>query len=144
MNASSAPLSSKDAVMNKIHTDYCEFRSAARNWSGLYHSLQFGSAALSAFAALALKTESFGSVVSRNDLGAICAALAALAISILITGRFKEKWEANRIAAFAVRDLDYQIEKSDANPDAILSELQRIGLTRNNTIIGLPTELKKV
>jgi hypothetical protein len=141
MEASPDPKASKENARKNITDDYQEFRSAAKLWSGVYNSFQFGSAALSAAAALVLKT-GFVAESARNDWGAVLAAAAALAITLLTTGRFKDKWEANRIAAFAVRDLGYEIEKSNANVDDILTTLQRIGLTRNNAIVGLPTELK--
>jgi hypothetical protein len=142
MSNSSPSSTQKEAVNEKIQTDYSEFRAAARYWSGAYHGCQFGSAILSAAAALVLKLETIGDLAIRNDWGAILAALAALLITILTTGRFKEKWEANRVAAFAVRDLSYQIEKNDANLDQILTSLQYIGISRNNAILGLPADVK--
>ena len=133
-----------DVVRKKIEVDYHEFRQAAKNWSGLYNLFQYGSAGLTAAGALALKTGLFPEVATRNDVGAALAAIATLSITVLTTGRFKDKWEANRIAAFAVRDLGYEIEKTDAKPDDILASLQRIGLTRNNVIVGLtpPTDMR--
>ena len=139
MDATNNLKPSKEFARDKIDVDYREFRSAAKLWSAVYHFFQFGSAALSAAAALVLKTE-FVAEASRNDWGAVLAAAAALSITLLTTGRFKDKWEANRIAAFAVRDLGYEIEKGNANCDDILTALQRIGLTRNNAIVGLPPE----
>ena len=144
MDASTTSNSSMDAVRKKIETDYQEFRKAAKNWSGVYHLFQFGSAVLTAAAALVLKTGLFSEVATRNDVGAALAAFATLSITLMTIGRFKDKWEANRIAAFAVRDLGYEIEKAGAKPDDILTALQRIGLTRNNAIVGLtpPASLK--
>ncbi len=136
------PLPSRDTVTAKIQKDFQEFRGAARNWSGVYHTFQFGAAILSAVAALVLKIEGVGSLQTRNDWGAALAAASTLFITLLTTGRFKDKWEANRIAAFAVRDLGYEIETTGANLDKILTDLRHIGLTRNNTIVGLPTEIK--
>jgi hypothetical protein len=140
MNATYDWTPSKEVVRKKIGQDYLEFRAAAKMWSAVYNSFQFGSAALSAAAALVLKTELVDQA-SRNDWGAVLAAAAALCITLLTAGRFKDKWEANRIAAFAVRDLSYAIEKANVNVDDILTTLQRIGLTRNNIIVGLPTAL---
>ena len=134
-------MSEKDDVSQKIAADYREFRTAARYWSIAYNASQFGAAALSAAAALVLKLDGLGAVTTRNDWGAILAAAAAVITTVLTTGRFKDKWEANRIAAFAVRDLSYQIAKSTANTDEILTQLQRVGLKRNDAIVGLPTEL---
>ncbi|HTB66469.1 MAG TPA: hypothetical protein VK727_09585 [Steroidobacteraceae bacterium] len=140
MNTTDDTTPSRDTARAAIRKDYREFRSAAKMWSGVYNTFQFGSAGISAAAALILKT-GFINEAARNDWGAILSAVAALGITLLTTGRFKDKWEANRIAAFAVRDLSYEVEKSNANVDDILSALQRIGLTRNNTIVGLPTSL---
>ncbi len=105
MEAPANPQSSREIVRAKIREDYQEFRAAAKRWSGVYNSFQFGSAGLSAAAALVLKT-GFVPEASRNDWGAVLAAAAALSITFLTTGRFKDKWEANRVAAFAVRDLN--------------------------------------
>ena len=127
-----------NVVRNKIETDYHEFRGSAKNWSGVYNLFQYGSAVLTAVSALVLKTEFFTEITTRNDVGAALAATATLSITLLATGRFKDKWEANRIAAFAVRDLGYEIEKEGVNTDDVLASLQRIGLTRNNAIVGLP------
>jgi hypothetical protein len=132
----------KQTVAEKIGEDYQEFRKAARMWSGVYHTFQFGAAILSAVAALALKIDGVGSLQARNNWGAALAAASAIFITLLTTGRFKDKWEANRIAAFAVRDLGYEIETTGANPDKILTDLRRIGLKRNNAIVGLPTKLR--
>ena len=142
MNADELSAAAKAEVKARIASDYAEYRAAARVWSCVYHSFQFGSALLSAAGAVVLKTGFIEAVASRNDWGAVLAASAALSIALLTTGRFKEKWEANRVAAFAVRDLGYEIEKQGSHTDDILTALQRVGLTRNNIIVGLPTQLK--
>jgi len=130
----------KTFAQNRITEDYKEFRGNARRWSAIYNGFQFGAAILSAIAALVLKIDAIKLDV-RNDVGAGLAALSAVLIVILTTGRFKDKWQANRVAAFAVRDLSYEIAKKNADPDKILSSLQSIGLTRNNAIVGLSTTL---
>ncbi|MEM5402748.1 hypothetical protein [Paraburkholderia unamae] len=131
----------KTDIKSRITQDYVEFRKAAKYWSAIYNSFQFGAAILSAIAALVLKLDAIENLAFRNDLGAGLAAASALLIAMLTTGRFKDKWQANRVAAFAVRDLSYEIAKANAGPDKILSSLQHIGLTRNNAIVGLPTTL---
>ena len=138
MNEPSASTTKPEVVRTRIAIDYGEFRGAARMWSFVFHGTQFGAVVLTALSALALKTGFFLDVTTRNDWGAAMAAAATLLLTLGTTGRFKDKWEANRIAAFAVRDLSYEVEKDDANLDEILSRLQRIGLTRNNVIVGLP------
>ena len=124
-----------DRVSSRLAGDYHEFRTAARNWSGVYNTLQFGAAAMAAASALILKSEII-CAAAKNDIGASLAAAATLAIAILTSGRFKEKWEANRLAAFAVRDLQYEMEKDKVDLDAILSCLQRVGIIRNSAILG--------
>lgn len=131
----------KQTVAKRIEDDYTEFRKAARFWSGIYNTFQFGAAILSAVAALMLKLDSVVSLQARNNWGAALAATSAIFITLLTTGRFKEKWEANRVAAFAVRDLGYEIETTGADPDKILTDLRQIGLKRNNAIVGLPTQM---
>ena len=138
MGSIESPSPLADTVRKKLSDDYREFRAAARNWSGAYHGFQFGSAVLTTLSALVLKTGVFDDVAVRNDWGAALAAAATLSITLLTTGRFRDKWEANRIAAFAVRDLDYEVEKDNADYNDILTRLQRIGLVRNNAIVGLP------
>ena len=129
----------KADLRKNIANDYREFRSATKMWSFVWHGSQLGSAVLTALGALVLKSKIFTSdVTTQNDWGAALAAAATLLITLLTMGQFKDKWEANRIAAFAVRDLSYELEKSHANMDDILSSLQRIGLVRNNAIVGLP------
>lgn len=127
----------KMRVSDRLGKDYEEFRSAARNWSGVYHTFQFGSAVLAAASALLLKSEFIESPVARNDIGALFAAMATLTIVLLTSGRFKEKWEANRIAAFAVRDLQYELEKEGVKLDDVVSSLQKIGMIRNNAVLGI-------
>ena len=56
MTTNEAALSLKETVGRKIAADFVEFRSDARNWSGVYHIFQFGSAALTAASALLLKS----------------------------------------------------------------------------------------
>jgi hypothetical protein len=125
-------------VRKRIDEDYDDYCKNARKWSWVYHGFQFGGAILSAMAALVLKTESIGSVQSRNDFGALIAALSALVITILITGRFKDKWEANLLATFAVHDLKCEIEKEGKDQNKILKKLQDINLTYKYKIFGLP------
>jgi hypothetical protein len=74
-----------------------------------------------------LKLDGVGSLQTRNNWGAALAATSAVFITLLTTGRLKDKWEANRVAAFAVRDLGYEIETTGANPDKILTDLGQIG-----------------
>jgi hypothetical protein len=129
MNESNTSQTSMDAVRAKIGVDYQEFRQAAKNWSGVYHLFQFGSAVLTAAGALVLKTGLFADIATRNDVAAALATIATLSITLMATGRFKDKWEANRIAAFAVRDLGYEIEKVGAKTDDILAALQRLQIS---------------
>lgn len=124
-------------VRLKIETDYQEFRGAARKWSWSYYGFQVGTALLTALSALIIKLDYFKGGAYVTDFAAIFSTMATFGIAWSASTRFKEKWIANRVAAFAVRDLSYAIEKTNANADDILTKLQIIGLTRNNEILGL-------
>lgn len=89
---------------------------------------------LSAAAALILKLEGAWDLKRRNNWGA---ALAAILVTIMTSGGFQRKWEANRLAAFEVRNLQYELQKTGIQADTILQKLQRINRVRNQIIVGM-------
>ncbi len=122
-----------------IIKSYREFRGNTVRWSAAYFGCLFGSAFLSAMAALFLKLEV---LVSRpklkNDLAASLATVAALLITLSTTGDFHRKWQANRLAAAEMENLAYELVRPSAptNLDAILTRIQGINDMRNRGIIG--------
>jgi len=118
---------------------YREFRGNAVRWSAVYFGCVFGSAFLSAIAALILKLELLGGRLElRNDLAALLATFAALLVTLSTTGDFQRKWQANRIAAAEMESLAYELVRTSAatNLDAILTRIQTINSVRNQTIVG--------
>jgi len=127
----------KAMVKTLVDKDFEEFRSNTRNWSFVYHLFLFGAAILSVSAALLLKLEGTLDIKKRNNWGAALAATSALLLTIMTSGGFQRKWEGNRIAAFQVRNLQFDLDKSTANRDGILERLQQINTVRNQVIVGL-------
>ncbi len=117
---------------------YREFRGNAVRWSAAYFGCLFGSAFLSAVAALVLKLELLGDQPRlRNDLAASLATVAALLVTLSTTGDFQRKWQANRIAAAAM-ERAYELARPSAasNLDAVLTRIQEINNMRNQEIVG--------
>lgn len=127
----------KNELKQLVDKEFEDFRGYARNWSLAYHTFLFGAAALSALAALVLKLEGTVDIKKRNNWGAILAASSALMVTIMTSGGFQRKWEANRLAAFEVHNLQLELEKRTADRDGILDELKRINEIRNQSIVGV-------
>jgi hypothetical protein len=124
---------------------YREFRGNTVRWSAAYFGCLFGSAFLSAVAALILKLELLGGRPKlRNDLAASFATLAALLITLSTIGDFQRKWQANRIAAAEMENLAYELTRpsSATHLDAILTRIQTINTVRHQTIAGKVIESK--
>lgn len=118
---------------------YREYRGNAVRWSAAYYGCLFGSALLSAMAALILKLELMGNRPKlKNDLAAFLATVAALLVTLSSTGDFQRKWHANRVAAAEMENLAYELARPSAatNPDAILTRIQTINSRRNQEIAG--------
>lgn len=119
--------------------NYREFRGNSIRWSAVYFGCVFGSAFLSALAALILKLELLGNYPKlRNDLAALLATSAALLVTLSTTGNFERKWQANRIAAAEMENLSYELTRPSTaiNLDAIVTRMQTINSTRNQAIVG--------
>ncbi len=119
--------------------NYREFRGNTVRWSAAYFGCLFGSAFLSAMAALILKLEWLEARPKlRNDLAASMATVAALLVTLSTTGDFQRKWHANRAAATAMENLAYELARPSAatNPDAVLTRIQEINSIRNQDIVG--------
>jgi hypothetical protein len=118
---------------------YREFRGNTVRWSAAYFGCLFGSAFLSAMAALILKLELLGDRPKlKNDLAASLATVAALLVTLSTTGDFQRKWHANRVAAAAMENLAYELARPSAatNLDEILTRIQEINRMRNQGIVG--------
>jgi hypothetical protein len=122
---------------------YREYRGNAVRWSAVYFGCLFGSAFLSAMAALILKFELLSDRPKlKNDLAASLATVAALLVTLSTTGDFQRKWHANRMAASAMENLAYELARTTPtmNLDSILTRIQEINSIRNQEIVGEASE----
>jgi hypothetical protein len=122
-----------------LAASYHEYRNNASWWSFAYYGCLFGSAFLSAMAALILKWGgSPDRTEMKKDVAALCATTAALLITVSTVGNFQQKWQANRLAATAVQNLVYEVWKTDAadNKANVSSRMEQINLLRNQEIVG--------
>jgi hypothetical protein len=119
-----------------LEEQFSKLRSYTRLWSFGYNFFQFGGALMAAAAAVILKLDVFPDVNTRNNYAAILSGASAVFVTILTIGRFQRKWEANRLAAFDVQNLRWELEKHETDPDRVLEKLQTISATRNNRIVG--------
>jgi hypothetical protein len=127
------------AMGNIVIASYHEYRANAARWSGVYFGCVFGSAFLSALAAVVLKLESLQSWPRfRNDFAVVVAVLATLLTTLSTTGDFQRKWQANRLAAAEMENLAYGLvnAKSASDRDAVIGKIQSINAARNYGIVG--------
>jgi hypothetical protein len=120
-------------------TSYREYRANAVRWSAVYWGCVFGSAFLSALAALILKLDLLGKWPRlRNDVAAGCAVFAALLVTLSTSGDFQSNWQANRTAAAEMESLAYDLVKprSDDELKAVVDQIRAINLARNGAIVA--------
>lgn len=116
-----------------------EYGSNASGWGFAYFSSVFGSAFLSAIAALILKLDFLkGTPDYRADEAACCATLAALLVTLSTVVDFRRKWQACRAAEVGVQNLAYDLFSKGARSDAkaILEHLTIINTGYNQAIGG--------
>jgi len=88
------------ALVESLRQNYVETREDATRWSAVFWGTTFFGLVASASGALILKVESLKLTdVQRKDWGAMLAGAAALAVSLAGAGDFRQKWQANRLAA---------------------------------------------
>jgi hypothetical protein len=122
-------------VRTELDKQFSDLRSYARWWSFAYHTSLAGAIVCSAGASLLIKLKSRMRAETRENWSAILAALSALLLTLLAAGGVSQKWQATRIAAFAVGNLRYELQRSSTNCDAIISQLQRIITEREQVIV---------
>jgi hypothetical protein len=130
------PDASKD-IAGLVLDSYRDYRDYTVRWSAAYFGSIFGSAVLSALAAVLFKLDLLANQAVRNDLATVFATVAALLITLSTIGDFQRKWRANRIAASAIENLAYEILKAPP-PDrsVVLTKIQEINAARNEGIVG--------
>ena len=125
-------------VASVILQNYDETRQIAANWSGVYWTLSWGSAALGALAGFILKLESLIADERRKkDIAAFLAVAAALLVTISTSGDFQRKWQANRMAAAEIERTGYAfLESRSASGKAYLAEVGDALKKRHAAILG--------
>lgn len=126
------------AVAGAIVRNFEEDRTNAIRWSLIYWGCVGFAAASSAIAALILKLESITMDEKRKkDTAAILSVCSAILVTLSTSGRYQEKWQANRLAAAQVERIGYQFLASDgADPRRYYAQLMDIQYDRALAIIG--------
>lgn len=125
-------------VASTLVKDYLEDRSNAADWSMVYWGCAFVAAAFSAMAALILKFESFlHDEKIKKDVASTLAVVSAILVTLSSSGRFSDKWQANRLAAAELESVGYAFLKTDGeNPQQYYEQMKRIQYARQLAIIG--------
>jgi hypothetical protein len=127
-------------VVSTLVKDYQEDRSNAVLWSMVYWGCVFLAAAFSAIAALILKFESlFRDDKIKKDVASALAVVSAILVTLSSSGRFSDKWQANRLAAAELESVGYEFLKTDGeNPLQYYEQMKQIQYARQVAIIGKP------
>lgn len=119
-------------------SNYEEDRANAVRWSGIYWWCVFAAAGFSAIAGVILKLESIiPNDKVKKDVAALLAVTAAILVTLSSSGRFSDKWQANRLAAAQLERLGYEfLADSARDPAKYYHEMRDIQYARQLTIIG--------
>lgn len=124
-------------TIDKVRTllaDYeGKYRRSARNWKVGYRSLLVVSATLSTGAAIIGKLDYFKHDAG-SDIATIFAASAAVITTLIAALDFEVNWRINRRSRHEVDVITLEAEKSTAEPDKLLSDLQEIVRRRNDDL----------
>jgi hypothetical protein len=119
------------AEVKKLLAQYEKsFLRSAVKWRVSYRALLVTSAVFSSFAAIIGKLE-FWTFMAANDLASILAALAAVSTTLIAALDFEVNWRINSRSHYELNIISLAAEKSDADPDQLLSELQDVIRRRN-------------
>lgn len=119
-----------------ILTNYEEVRTNAKYWALTYWGMTFLAALLSAIAGLILKLDRLRNHRSTNDVAATLAVVSALLITIITTGDFRMKWQANRLAAAELEALGYRLLREPDRHREVLQAVENAMYRRQVAIIG--------
>lgn len=109
------------------------YRNSAFRWKFSYRMLLVLSAVFSTSAAIVPKLTFFRWQAS-TDWAAILAGCAAIITTLVAALDFEVNWRINRKSRHAVNVLRLEANKATAQPDALISELQKIVSTRNEDL----------
>ena len=109
------------------------YRRSAWKWKLWYRALLVCSALLSSGAAIVgqLKYYAFS---GSTDIASILAALAAVTTTTIAALDFEVNWRINRTSRHEVRLIALESQKSNADADKLLTELQEVIKRRNEAL----------
>jgi hypothetical protein len=109
------------------------YRRSAWRWKFGYRALLVNSALLSTSAAVIGKLEYY-KFDGASDAAAILAAVAAVITTLIAALDFEVNWRINRKSRHDVAVIALEAEKSTADPDKLLAELQQVVKRRNDDL----------
>ena len=119
----------KKSLFGQIEDQLGHYDRGRKWWSKLYHGSLYGSALLSALAALVLKLDLFKRKPYRkyqNDLAALLASLAAILITFNGGGEFYKRWQLDRLAQKSTEDLRDDFNTKCMTVDEVRVKLSEI------------------
>lgn len=126
-----------DETIRKVRTILAEYegnyRRSAWRWKFSYRTLLVVSAMFSTGAAVIGKLDYY-EFNGGSDIAAILAAAAAVITTLIAALDFEVNWRINRRSRHEVDVLSLESEKSTANSDKLLTELQAIVMKRNDDL----------
>jgi hypothetical protein len=130
------------SIKGTVSAEHARLDGATFWWSAAVGVTQYGSIVLSLLAAFFVKTDWLGD--RSKNVTTVLTSISALFITASTAGGFHEKWQANRTAAYRAKALLFELDKSSANCDAVLTELQDVMRTANDSIVTAGTGTKPV
>ncbi len=137
--AVATPVQSADqaaALRREVTQSFAWYNRGARLWSVAYHLTQFGSALAGALAALWIKLDVLSRTTDAKDISAALAASAAVMVTISTTGRFQEKWRANRRARASVKLLQLDLLGPAVDLEVVREKLKKIIELQSQEVSG--------
>jgi hypothetical protein len=112
-------------VRQRIIEYQTKFRRATQVWRSSYRVLLVVSALFSAGAAVVGKLEYF-TFQGADDVASVLAGLAAVVTTLIAALDFEVNWRINQKSRREVDIIALEADKSTADPDQLLADLQRV------------------
>lgn len=132
----------RTSIRGTVTTEHARLENATFWWSAAVGVTQYGSIVLSLLAAFFMKTTWLGD--RTKNIATALTSISALFITASTAGGFHEKWQANRTAAYRAKTLMYELDKSKVDCDAVLTSLQDLMRTANDSIVTAGTGTKPI
>lgn len=128
----------KAFLESEIVRQYRWYNRGSRLWSSVHHWSLAGSALLSAFATLVLKSEWISTLIVAypNDVAAGLTAAATLVTTFAASGGFGRKWQANRRSRGRIDQIKIDFSSPDADSQKIRDDLKQVIKEHDDAIIG--------